>query len=155
LRAEKRQETYGACSKTIFAANRVKLLKFTWGHILLDVPPVEVNETQEMFCAFLVYAVEDYSKIPKIEEFLRGTFLGVVSTTASPAETKATLEDLEKGSGFIAWKEIPEEAFNLAVTQILLNVNPYHIRWEITYAALKEKFAIGWVWYAIAKPLPA
>jgi hypothetical protein len=104
-----------------------------------------------MFCAFLVYAVKDYSKIPKIEEFLKSNFLGIVRTTANPAETKAVLDDLEKRSGFMDWKYIPEEAFNLVATEILLNVNPYHVHWAITYSELKKNFGIEWACHAIAK----
>jgi hypothetical protein len=34
-----------------------------------------------MFIAFLVFAVEDYSKVPQIEELLKKECLGVVKTT--------------------------------------------------------------------------
>jgi len=44
-----------------------------------------------------------------------------------PSETRGVLENLEKRSGFMDWRDIPEEAFNLAATEIRLNVNPYHV----------------------------
>jgi hypothetical protein len=109
------------------------------------------SDFASMFCAFLVYAVEDYSKIPEIEEFLRSNFHGVVRTTSSPVETKAILENLEKRCGFMDWKDIPEVAFNLAATEMHLNVNPYHITWGITFAGLRDKFGIEWARFAVLK----
>jgi hypothetical protein len=103
-----------------------------------------------MIRCFLVYAVEDYSKVPEIEEFFRRDFQGVGKTAASPAETKAILEDLERRKGFVDWKDIPEEEFNLAATEIYLNVNPNHIRWEITFKALKDNFGIEWFRFAVS-----
>jgi hypothetical protein len=98
-----------------------------------------------MFRAFLVYAVEDYSRIPAVEDLLRQDFKGVIQTTDTPAKTQQVLEELEHRSGFMDWKEIPEPEYKLGVTEIALNVNPYHITWGVAFLALKDRLGIHWV----------
>ena len=97
-----------------------------------------------MFRAFLVFAVEDFSKVPQIEEALRKDFKGIVRTTKNPEETKHLLQTREAEAGFVEWKNISEPEFNLAVSEIHLNVNPYHVEWGITFHMLNDKFGIEW-----------
>jgi hypothetical protein len=104
-----------------------------------------------MFRAFLVYAIEDYSKVPAIEGLLRQDFKGVIQTTDSPERTKKLLDELERRSGFMDWKDIPEPEYKLAATEIATNVNPYHIQWGITFLALKDKLGIEWARWSVLK----
>jgi hypothetical protein len=101
-----------------------------------------------MFQAFIVYAIEDYSKIPTIEAVLREDIHGVVQTTDSAEKAKALLDELEKKKGFVDWKKLPELEYNLALTEIRTNVNPYWIRWEIVFDVLKRKLGIQWAWWS-------
>src|SRR5580700_5023026 len=101
-----------------------------------------------MFRTFLVYAIEDYSKIPAVEGLLSHDFKGNVQTTDSPKKTKKLLDELEGRSGFLDWKQIPESEYKLAVTEIALNVNPYYVRWEIVFDLFKRQLSIEWVRWA-------
>jgi hypothetical protein len=101
-----------------------------------------------MFRAFLVYAIEDYSKIPAVEELLRQDFTGAIQTTESSEKTKELLEELERRSGFLDWKQIPQTEYQLAVTGIYLNVNPYYVQWDIVFDVLRRNLFIEWAHWA-------
>jgi hypothetical protein len=104
-----------------------------------------------MFRAFLVYAIEDYSKIQAVEDLLRQDFKGIIKTTDTPDKTKKLLEELERRSGFLDWKQIPEPEYKLAVTEITLNVNPSYVQWKIVFHTLKKKLSIEWAHWATLK----
>jgi len=104
-----------------------------------------------MFRTFLVYAIEDYQKIAAVEELLRQGFEGIIQTTDGPEKTRELLEELERRSGFMEWKDIPEPEYKLAATEIALNVSPYWIEWRIVFFELKDKLGIEWVRWAVMK----
>lgn len=91
---------------------------------------------------FFIYAIEDYSKIPAVEKILREDFKDVVGTTDSPEKTQTALKGLETRRGFFAWNEIPDSQQNIAVTEMLTNVNPYYIQWGIMFMRLKRDLGI-------------
>lgn len=101
-----------------------------------------------MFQAFIVYAIEDYSKIPAVEALLRRDIHGVVGTTDTVEKAKTLLDLLEKRRGFVDWKNIPELEYNLALTEIHTNINPCWIRWEIVFFTLKKELKIDWAWWS-------